>query len=214
MFRRLRQDVAGGRIGEPVAVSTVFSSVSRQLPEWKRSRQSGGGALLDLASHHVDLVAFVTGREIESVFASVRSVRTEEDTAVLQLTLEGGVPVQTLVSMTAVDEDRIEVYGSEGRLAVDRFRSRGMLHTPASRPVGRIRTARAELSRIPGVAASVIAGPTEASYAAALRSFVESVRDRTPVAIDLVTGYRSLAVVAAAEESARAGRPVTPRTSR
>jgi predicted dehydrogenase len=214
LFRRLRGYLADERIGELVAVRSVFSSAHRQLPEWKRSRQTGGGALLDLASHHVDLVGFVTGREIESVFASVRSVSSEDDTAVLELTLEGGVPVQTLVSMTAVDEDRIDVYGSEGRLSIDRFRSRGVLYTPAKRPVGRIRTASAELGRVPAVAASVIAGPVERSYAAALRSFVESVRDRTPVEIDLVSGYRSLAVIAAAEESARRARPATPRCAR
>jgi predicted dehydrogenase len=207
---RLRDELARGRIGEPVAIRTVFSSAARQLPEWKRARGSGGGALLDLASHHVDLVEFVTGLPVDSVFASVRSLSSEDDTAVLQLTLQGGVPVQTLVSITAVDEDRIEVYGREGRLAIDRFRYRGLVHTPAHRPQGRGRRVLAEAGRVPGLARSVVGGSAEASFAAALGSFVESVRDRAPVAVDLRSGYRSLAIVAAAEESARTSRPAVP----
>ena len=43
----------------------------RSLPLWKQTRQTGGGALLDLASHHVDLTRFVFAQPIARVAADI-----------------------------------------------------------------------------------------------------------------------------------------------
>jgi predicted dehydrogenase len=49
----------------------------------------------------------------------------------------------------------------------------------------------------------------ETSYRPAMTHFVDSVRRGRAASPDLADGYRSLQVVLAAEQSARAGKPVT-----
>ena len=43
------------------------------MPTWKRDRASGGGVLLDLASHHIDQLRWLTGDEVERVSATCAS---------------------------------------------------------------------------------------------------------------------------------------------
>lgn len=91
-----RQSVEGGALGPLVAARSSFTSLAAELPEWKRRRETGGGVLLDLGSHHVDLARFVLGREVEEVFARASSQLAEDDTAAVELRLQGGLPVQCL----------------------------------------------------------------------------------------------------------------------
>ena len=86
----LREAVRRGDLGPVTAVRTSFGAAQRALPEWKRERSSGGGALLDLASHHVDLARVLLDAEVVEVSASVRSIQSEADTAVATLRMSSG----------------------------------------------------------------------------------------------------------------------------
>ena len=61
--------LAAGRLSEIVEIETMFAEPHdvSSMPAWKASRRSGGGAPLDLGSHHVDLVRLLLGRELEAV---------------------------------------------------------------------------------------------------------------------------------------------------
>jgi len=207
LYIRARSILSDGALGPLIGVRTVFSSATRQMPEWKRARESGGGALLDLGSHHFDLVPYLLGRDIAVVAADITSVRTEGDTAVVQFALADGLPGQSLFSICAATDDRIEVYGQEGRLSVDRFRARLRKVGPhveyrrRRRFFGDLR----ELARRMG---SLLRRPGEPSFGLALQTFVEAVRDGNRPHPDLGDGYRSLLVLDAAERSAREGRAV------
>jgi len=183
--QQLRQALRAGRVGDLVTARSVFCVACRTLPDWKQSRKTGGGVLLDLASHHVDLVRFLFGEEIRVVSATVRSMHAEADTATLELRLANGLLVQSYFSWGAVEEDRFEVYGTAGKLVVDRYRA-GFIY-------------RLRKRFVPG---------RELSYLTALSQFVDAVRTRQPLQPDLADGYRSLAVIIAAEESARTGRTI------
>ena len=67
------------------------------------------------------------------------------DVALLRLRLEGGVEVQSLFAFGTVEEERLEIYGTEGRLVVDRGRQQSAViekkgrRSWASRPTGRRR---------------------------------------------------------------------------
>jgi predicted dehydrogenase len=65
------------------------------------------------------------------------------------------------------------------------------------------------LARSPYVLEKMRAPLQEPSYRAALSGFVSAAQTHTHPAPDLLDGYRSLAVVLAAEESARTGRPIS-----
>ncbi len=210
-FRALRQRLLSGEIGELVAINTVFAVPPRPLPSWKTDRRTGGGALLDQFSHHADLLRFlltgVADFRPESVTARVRGVRSEGDTAAVQTTLASGVVVQSTLSMTTAEQDRIEILGTEGKLTADRiamqcwFEPAGGGYTRPDRFVRLVESSTRSLSLLRHVLRPL--GTT--GHAAALGEFVAAITESRPASCTLQEGAHSLAWVLAAEESARAG---------
>jgi predicted dehydrogenase len=211
LYESARRHIAGGRLGQLVAARSVFSIAEGRLPAWKRARQDGGGALLDLGSHHVDLVRFLLGEPIVEVQAALRSRRSEDDTAWLQMRLASGLIVQSLFAFGAVDEERFEFYGGGGKLTVDRSRHQEAVLEGPRRAGARLRgfgRALRAVAHAPYVLEKRRAPGHEPSHRAALRRFVAAAAAGTPASPDLEDGYACLAVVDAAERSARAGRAV------
>jgi|GEM_PF-221589 len=208
LIQQARQQIAAGAVGRIVAIRTSFSSVSRPLPQWKCRRVSGGGALLDLGSHHFDLVPYIAGSPIADVQAEIRSLRVEDDTAAVQMRLASGVPVQSFHSISAVDDDRIEIIGDRGRLCIDRLSSRFLAFTPAQRDggyAGRVAEGVTALLQTPRRLRDALRSSAEPSQRAALAAFVDAVRRGQPSPVDLEAGYRSLTALIAAEQSAQSG---------
>jgi predicted dehydrogenase len=211
LYQRARGHLQADRLGPLVGARSVFATPARGLPSWKQQRHSGGGVLLDLASHHVDLVHYLFDEDVSQVSARVWSQRSEDDSASLQLHLTGGLVVESFFSMAALDEDRFEIYGEAAKLAVDRYASWDVEVTDPSRQHGRLTRLTQGVRRLtssPYTLQKLLAPGNEPSYRAALAHFVAAVRAGQPASPDLRDGYRSLQVVEAAEESARTGRPV------
>lgn len=211
LFQEARQLIQSARLGALVGARSIRSTRVQSLPPWKLSRQSGGGVLLDLASHHIDLVHFLFGQTVRGVFAELRSQRYEGDTAMLQMRLADGLPVQACFSLNSVEEDRFEIYGQAGKLAIDRYLSLRVESTASACGfswVGQVRHGLRSLARLPSLLRKALAPTREPSYQEALTHFVSAVRARRPTSPDFWDGYRSLAVITAAEESARTGRAV------
>jgi predicted dehydrogenase len=202
-------------LGEISGVQTVFCAGRRPLPEWKRRRATGGGVLLDLASHHIDLIRFLFGREVAEIGAGLRSVESEDDTAAIELSLVAGPVVTLFASLAAVEEDRIEIYGSRGKLIFDRYRSSGLSFVPSHRsfdPMSRVAAVAAAARTLPRTLRDLLSPPRERSFPRSLAAFVADVRgvpSDGPRGADLDDGLRSLAVVTAAECAARTGRVIT-----
>ena len=211
LYRHARRLVARGRIGRLVAAQTVFSEpyADGAMPAWKRTRATGGGVLLDLATHHIDQLRWLTGEEVLRVSATCASERTEQDGAWLDLHLSGGAVAQCAFSFRGGFADHIELIGERGTLRVDRHRASIALRLRRRRGYG-LRVARpvpsAELAswrlRRP------VGGGSEPSYAAALAAWIAQVRGGPATTATLEDGLRGLDVVLAAEESARTGGPV------
>ena len=212
LVRELRRLLENDRIGALLAARTTFSITACDPASWRASRARGGGALLDLASHHVDLIRFVFRQEIAGVHASVRSIRSEDDCAAVQFHLQSGMTVQSIFSECGPETDSFEVLGENGSLAFDRYCSEHVEY--AGREHGAVRVQRL-LNRIksfvpgPGWLRKLRAPAHEPSYKASLSDFVAAVRGKTRIKCDLMDGYESIAVITAAEESARSGRFVS-----
>lgn len=207
LYRLLREHLSRRTYGDWVAARTVLTAPEASLPDWKRARVRGGGALLDQASHHFDLIRFLFDQEIEEVSARLYSQRSEDDTAVVNLQLSGGIPVQSFLSIHTLDEDRVEVYAERARISVDRYRSHDLDIAETGRGSGRRRftgrwksvSRRIERRRAPA---------RDPTFGYALTRFVAAVREGRPASPGFEDGYRSLSAVLAAEESARTGRVV------
>ncbi|MBC7805434.1 MAG: Gfo/Idh/MocA family oxidoreductase, partial [Akkermansiaceae bacterium] len=211
LLAEAREVLQRGGIGRLTAIRSVFATPMRETaPGWKKTRSSGGGALLDLASHHFDLLRFLSGREIEEISAGVSSRHGDADSASVQLRLADGVLAQTFVSLCAADDDRWEFYGENGRLVVDRYDGvSGSEVTPARReessPLSGLQRGLRDAGR-QGYRLRKRAMPGhEPSFTASLTQFVAAIRGDAKLGSypDLEDGYRSLEIVAAAEESAR-----------
>jgi myo-inositol 2-dehydrogenase / D-chiro-inositol 1-dehydrogenase len=210
-YQAARRALRDGVLGRPFGVRSAFSVPARERPAWQRERLARG-VLLNLASHHADLVQWLLDREVESVSASVRA-EGDGSAATVHLRLAGGVPVQSLFAEGGVDEDVMEIYGERGKVRVDRMALRSFaLDRAADRAAG----SRAGILKamIPPVQAwrRLRAPLREPSFRSAFEAFAAAVRTgRSDASPDLLDGFRSLAVVTAAMESAETGRPVEPR---
>ncbi len=210
LYARARELVEAGSIGEVHAVQSTFSEPSPKdgLPEWKLSRAMGGGVLLDLASHHVDLVRWLTDGEIESVLAT-----GDEGGSIASLAMQvsGGIHAQCVVSFNSAYADWIEIAGSKGTLRLDRHRASLTKTLPRRVGYGPRRSAvRSGMSDLAWRTRRLIRRSEDPSYYRSLEAFVQMLRgEREPLA-SLADGERSLEVILAAEESARCGLPVKP----
>jgi myo-inositol 2-dehydrogenase/D-chiro-inositol 1-dehydrogenase len=203
-----RQLIRDGRLGRIHAVQTTFCELAQPetMPEWKRRRLTGGGVVLDLASHHIDLLRWFLDDEVATVEASIDSDLTEHDSARIQLTMRGGTQVQSWFSCRTAVSDWLEFAGEKGTLRLDRHRPRLSLRVPRRLGYG-VRTAR--LAPPPNAAAwwlkRMVRPSQEPSYRNALTAFVNELRGEARTTPDVADGMRALEVVAAAEESAQRG---------
>lgn len=204
-FADLRDRLPG--IGPLRAVQSRFTSPGRTLPSWKRTRAAGGGVLLDLGSHHADLARHLFGLEPRRVWGFEESREVEADNAVLSVELDGGVLMQTTLSMNSVQGHRWDVFGAEGRLGVDLGRPLRLEVQDNSWAGARVKRIR---ERIQGLSPRelLVRPGWEPSFDSSLDAFVAAVRSGVPDprAASLSDGMASLRVILAAEEAARTGR--------
>jgi predicted dehydrogenase len=209
--QQAKAKLAARAIGDVVAVRTVFATAARPLATWKERRNSGGGALLDLAVHHIDLIRHLFDADITSVSADLASVRAEHDSVALQLRLTTNAVAQVFCSLSSVDEDRVEVYGTNGKLVVDRY---GSLRVDVSPPGARgalglaVNRLAGEIGAIGYGAEKRRAPMQDPSFPAAIGAFVKSIRDGTPGIPSLIDGLRAIEVIDAADLSAANGQRI------
>lgn len=208
LYLQARAQLQQGAIGPVRHVWTAFCepAPATGLPAWKRARASGGGALLDLASHHIDLLRWFLDEEVAEVDATCSSHDSEFDSASLRLVMRNGIETQSFFSFRAGYADVLEFQGERGTLRIDRHRARFALRVSRARGYG-VRNIRAMPNR--DVAAwwvrRLVRPSQDPSYHHALRAFVAQVQGGPARTASLADGWRSLEVVLAAEEAARNG---------
>jgi predicted dehydrogenase len=213
LISALRQQIQARRVGQVVAIRGSFATPDRALPAWNLSRATGGGVLLDLASHHIDLLRYVLTAEVQSVNARIIAIQSEADTATMDLQLSGNIVAQLFISLRCVDENRIEIFGLQGKLAVDCYRSVDVEYS-GGRQGAIDRIANQSTSIVHRAAKTLelkLSGSNmQRSYQRALEAFVTAVASGKQPECDLNAGHATLAVIDAAERSAQSGESVMP----
>lgn len=210
LVAQLRACVGEGHIGEPRLVRCAFTVAARHAGSWRHHAARGGGVLHDLASHHVDLVRHLLGRDFVrvSAVASIQAGGSEAFAATAELA--GGVVMSATWASGAIDDDVVEVVGTDGAVRLSRYEDLAL--TRRGRSVRGLGARLAGAVPTPGAVAFGLAkrrAPwNDPSFAAALGNFIEAARRQGAVVPGVDEGWHSARVVAAIAEAARTGRTV------
>lgn len=202
--RAMREAIAAGKIGRPVA-TRVFHSV--YLPEhlqgWRITKpEAGGGVVLDITVHDADTLRFVLGEDPVEISAFTQSAGMAgsglEDGAMCVWRFQSGLIAQSHEGFTTKFAGTgFEVHGTEGSLI-----ARGVM---TQKPVGSVtlRTATGE---------EELSFDREDLYTRSLRAFHAAIRTEGKPSATGEDGVWSLACAEAALASAKTGRAVTIET--
>lgn len=201
-WRRARELVLAGAIGEPYLVTDTVIEAYRTTPGWYWDRGAGGGTL-QLQSHHVvDRWEWLLGREIAELSARVTRPAT----------LEGGdtevsVALQARLGDTVLGMSAMSFglgYDAAPHLSLVVQGTRGMIELDGAR--------RLTVSTADGVVAERY--EHDDWLARELGHFAAGVRGEMLDQPTLAVGHRAVVLAGAAERSAASGRWVeTGRTS-
>ena len=198
--RAMRESIAAGRIGRPIA-ARVFHSV--YLPEnlqgWRITRpEAGGGVVLDITVHDADTLRFVLGDDPLEVSAFTQAagmaVGGLEDGAMCIWRFKSGIIAQSHEGFTTKFAGTgFEVHGSEGSLIAK--------DVMTQKPIGSVllRTAKGE---------EELSFDREDLYVRSLRQFHAAIGGEGQPSATGEDGVWSLTSAEAALQSAKSGKSV------
>jgi len=200
-FARVRRAVVDGDIGEIHLVKITSRDPEAPPVEYVKT---SGGIFLDMTIHDFDMVRFLTGSEVEEVYACGAVLidpaigdAGDVDTAVTTLKMANG-------AIAVIENSRQAVYGYDQRVEV--FGSGG------SAEAGNETPNRVTVSNGDGVRADkplyFFLERYQASFVAELESFFKCIREDEPTTAGGSDGLMSVLIGLAASQSLAENRPV------
>lgn len=127
LHQKAYQIVKDGGIGKLVSARFQFSCWYPDIPgAWRQNKAlSGGGCIMDLAVHCMELFTRVTGQKIEEVkaFYATQTFNYEvEDSAVITFVASGGALCHIDVNFNIPDNaatSKMELYGTDGSIIAE-----------------------------------------------------------------------------------------------
>ncbi len=209
---KIREIVQSGKIGQIVSCRAQFSCWYPEIPgAWRQVKAlSGGGALMDMGVHCIDLLQYIVGAKAKRVaaFASTNTFSYEvEDQASLMMQLENGAVAYVESNFNIPDAvvSKLEIYGTSGSIVA--------LGTLSQEEGGKIEVIAADSSA--GYDAQQtrnevkpIAVEVEFSnmYTKELESFGRSVLENAPIEVPAADAIWAQRVIMAAYESNETGK--------
>lgn len=215
---KLREMIQAGDLGRLVFGRAELTCWYPPIPGAFRQDPAlgGGGSLIDMGNHCIDLLEFIFGRAVEvSCFTGnlVQDYRSE-DTAVAMLRFASGAVgvVDNLFNVPdAAARNALEVYGSQGSVVA--FGTIGQDSGGSLSAVlkGAGRAYDAAQVRDAGAQASTITPPVVNMYRAHIEAFCAAIAKDTEPPVTGEDGLWSHRVIDACYEAARSGRTVALR---
>ncbi len=129
VFTKTKDLVEAGVIGKIIRFkSEMFSCTITKSDEgsgWRASRESGGGAVFEMASHAIDLVNFLIGKPDKVTGSSLNYVYSKnvEDAMSSTFLYKNGISGTIYVNWSDPSyrkpTNKIEIFGDEGRIMAD-----------------------------------------------------------------------------------------------
>lgn len=200
-FRRIKQAVASGEIGRLYLIKITARDPAPPPMEYVKG---SGGMFLDMTIHDFDMVRYLSGSEVEEVYAAGAVLvdpaigeAGDIDTAITTMKLRNG-------ALAVIDNSRQAVYGYDQRIEV--FGSKGSIAAGNRTPT------RSVLTTTDGVVADkplvFFLERYQESFRAEIAEFIRSVREDRETPVGGQDGLASILIGIAANESLKRGEPV------
>ncbi len=212
----IKRLIAEGAIGDIVSIRAQFACWYPDMPGvWRQDKaKSGGGALVDLGVHCIDLVQYVTGlraKEVTAFCATQTFSYGVDDSATVLLRMDNGA-LCVIESNFNIPDDavtgKIEIYGTAGSIRAD--------GTLAQEEVGTVHVLKSDstkeydASQVRGaIEASVIDVPTGNMYTKEVERFGEAIQSGGAVPVPAADAIFVQKIVEAAYRSEAEKRFVT-----
>lgn len=128
LLRQAKTIIARGDLGRIESVRAVWHSPrpDGNVPEWKMRRESGGGALVEIAVHHFDLLRYLLDEDLAEIGATSFSAVREDECAVVSARMTSGALVSAEFSERTAHEIELVFCGRNGTMRLDLLRFDGL----------------------------------------------------------------------------------------
>jgi predicted dehydrogenase len=180
-----------GIFGEVTAIEAEEGSTA----DWPRSPayfdpvQAGGGALIDVGIHSIDLIRWLAGEFSDVEYQGDGTPTTVESEAQLQFRMANRAEGKLLASRMRNLRQRIRITGSEGYLEIGLWGDNLRLRSNKGKAFQQFPYLDAYVSRRP---------PQDASFVLQLNNLVNAIRGKEKVLVDWAEGMAAVEVVARA----------------
>ena len=199
-----REIVSRNQLGRIQSLVGSFTWTSSSSKSWRSVAGKGGSALFDLASHHIDLVHYITKSEIARLAAEVQSVNHPEDTISMTMLTSDGIVVHLFASSASGRNcNSMKIFGTAGHLDIDlteQVPPKVLTGDPA-----RSRRSRIKEAFGPNGLRKLIISGNENSFHAAMTDFVESCLTGAGTQPNIGDGLRVLRTIDLVQQSMKGG---------
>ncbi|MEG9530655.1 inositol 2-dehydrogenase [Mannheimia indoligenes] len=200
-FKAIKDRVAAGDIGEPHLIRVTSRDPDAPPIEYVKV---SGGMFFDMTIHDFDMIRYLSGSEVEEVFAVGTVLVNPEigkagdiDTAVITLKLKNG-------AIGVIDNSRKAAYGYDQRAEV--FGSKGAIHI--TNDTGSTAVFSGENGVIAEKPKYFFLERYMQSFADEISCFVDSVVNDKPTLVNGNDGLQPVLIALAAKKSLEENRPV------
>lgn len=212
----MKDIVSAGNLGTPVMGRAELTCWYPPIEGAFRQSQElgGGGSLIDMGNHCIDLLEFIFGSRVARVACFTGNLVQDyatEDTAVATLHFENGAVgmVDALFNVPdAAARNMLEIYGSKGSLVSKGTVGQGSVGSISAVVEGDTGGYDAQQARDAGAAEQIIEPVVVNMYEAAIEGFCAAIENDTEPPVPGEDGMWSHRVIDACYESARTGRIV------
>lgn len=200
-FKAIKEAVLAGKVGEPQIIKVTSRDPEAPPVEYVKV---SGGIFLDMTIHDFDMMRFLSGSEVEEVYAIGGALINKEigeagdiDTAIITLKFASG-------AMGVIDNSREAAYGYDQRAEV--FGSKGAVETKNDS------NSTAIISTKDGVAGEkplyFFLERYMASFSQEMQEFVDAIINDTETPVTVIDGLKPVLIGIAAKKSLIERRPV------